>query len=62
VCSSDLGALYKGIIVCAVLSAILLYPVTEWVIGTDASLDWLFFDRGLPFSNYSPPLARRRIA
>ncbi len=21
----------------------------EWVIQTDASLDWLFFDRGLPF-------------
>ena len=21
----------------------------EWVIGTDASLDWLFFERGLPF-------------
>ncbi len=30
-----MGALYKGIIVCAVLSAILLYPVTEWVIGTE---------------------------
>ncbi len=32
-----MGALYKGIIVCAVLSAILLYPVTEWVIGTETS-------------------------
>ncbi len=21
----------------------------EWVIQTDASFDWLFFDRGLPF-------------
>jgi hypothetical protein len=21
----------------------------EWVIRTDASLDWLFFERGLPF-------------
>ncbi len=21
----------------------------EWVIGTDASLNWLFFERGLPF-------------
>ncbi len=21
----------------------------EWVIQSDASLDWLFFDRGLPF-------------
>ncbi len=21
----------------------------EWVIGADTSLDWLFFDRGLPF-------------
>ena len=22
---------------------------TEWVIQTDASLNWFFFDRGLPF-------------
>ena len=21
----------------------------EWVISTDTSLDWIFFDRGLPF-------------
>ncbi len=21
----------------------------EWVIGSDTSLDWLFFDRGFPF-------------
>ena len=30
-----MGALYKGIIACAVMSAIALYPVTEYVIGTD---------------------------
>ncbi len=29
-----MGALYKGFIVCAVLSAIALYPITEWVLGT----------------------------
>ena len=28
-----MGALYKGFIVCAVLSAIALYPITDWVIG-----------------------------
>ena len=28
-----MGALYKGFIACAVLSAIALYPITEWVIG-----------------------------
>jgi K(+)-stimulated pyrophosphate-energized sodium pump len=32
-----MGALYKGFIVCAVLSAIALYPITEWVIGTDTT-------------------------
>jgi len=30
---SIMGALYKGFIACAVLSAIVLWPVTEWVIG-----------------------------
>jgi K(+)-stimulated pyrophosphate-energized sodium pump len=29
-----MGALYKGFIVCAVLSAVALYPITEWVLGT----------------------------
>jgi K(+)-stimulated pyrophosphate-energized sodium pump len=29
-----MGALYKGFIVTGVLSAILLYPVTAWIIGT----------------------------
>jgi K(+)-stimulated pyrophosphate-energized sodium pump len=32
---SIMGALYKGFIATAVLSAILLWPVTEWVLGTD---------------------------
>jgi K(+)-stimulated pyrophosphate-energized sodium pump len=32
---SIMGALYKGFIACAVLSAIALWPVTEWVIGMD---------------------------
>jgi len=30
---SIMGALYKGFIACAVLSAIVLWPVTEWAIG-----------------------------
>ncbi len=30
-----MGALYKGFIASAVISAIVLYPITEWVIGTD---------------------------
>jgi K(+)-stimulated pyrophosphate-energized sodium pump len=30
-----MGALYKGFIATAVLSAILLWPVTEWVLGTE---------------------------
>ena len=30
-----MGALYKGFIVCAVLSAIALYPVTSYVLGMD---------------------------
>ncbi len=29
-----MGALYKGFIACAVLSAVALYPITEWVLGT----------------------------
>ncbi|NKB57866.1 MAG: sodium-translocating pyrophosphatase [Alphaproteobacteria bacterium] len=32
-----MGALYRGFIVCAVLSAIALYPITEWVLGTETS-------------------------
>jgi len=32
---SIMGALYKGFIATAVLSAIILWPVTEWVLGTD---------------------------
>ncbi|MFQ5774348.1 MAG: sodium-translocating pyrophosphatase [Kiloniellaceae bacterium] len=35
---SIMGALYKGFIAAAVISAILLWPVTEWVIGTDTVL------------------------
>lgn len=34
---SIMGALYKGFIVCAVLSAIALYPITEWVLGMDST-------------------------
>ena len=34
-----MGALYKGFIVCAVLSAIALYPVTEWVIGMSTQFE-----------------------
>ena len=32
---SIMGALYKGFIASAVISAVLLFPVTAWVIGTD---------------------------
>jgi len=32
---SIMGALYKGFIASAVISAVLLYPITAWVIGTD---------------------------
>ncbi len=32
---SIMGALYKGFIASAVISAIVLFPVTAWVIGTD---------------------------
>ncbi len=32
---SIMGALYKGFIASAVISAIVLYPATDWVIGTD---------------------------
>ena len=32
---SIMGALYKGFIASAVISAILLWPMTEWVVGTD---------------------------
>jgi K(+)-stimulated pyrophosphate-energized sodium pump len=32
-----MGALYKGFIVCAVLSAITLFPVTSYVLGMDTS-------------------------
>ena len=31
--NSIMGAMYKGFIVSAVLSAIVLYPVTDWIIG-----------------------------
>ncbi len=34
--NSIMGALYKGFIACAVLSAVLLYPVFEWIIGMGA--------------------------
>ncbi len=34
---SIMGALYKGFVACAVLSAIVLWPITEWVVGMDAS-------------------------
>ncbi len=34
---SIMGALYKGFIACAVLSAIVLWPITDWVVGMDAS-------------------------
>ncbi|MFT6580317.1 MAG: K(+)-stimulated pyrophosphate-energized sodium pump [Alphaproteobacteria bacterium] len=34
-----MGALYKGFIVCAVLSAIALYPATEYVIGLDTEFN-----------------------
>ncbi|MDJ0969103.1 MAG: sodium-translocating pyrophosphatase [Kiloniellales bacterium] len=34
---SIMGALYKGFVACAVLSAIVLWPITDWVVGMDAS-------------------------
>ena len=34
-----MGALYKGFIVCAVLSAIALYPATDYVIGLDTEFN-----------------------
>ena len=34
-----MGALYKGFIVAAVLSAIALWPVTEWIIGFDTAIN-----------------------
>ena len=34
---SIMGALYKGFIACAVLSAIVLWPITEWIVGMDTS-------------------------
>ena len=34
-----MGALYKGFIVCAVLSGIALYPTTEYVIGMDTEFN-----------------------
>ncbi|QNT68091.1 sodium-translocating pyrophosphatase [Defluviicoccus vanus] len=33
-----MGALYKGFIACAVMSAVALWPVTSWVIGMDTPL------------------------
>ena len=33
-----MGALYKGFIACAVFSAILLWPITAWVVGMDTPL------------------------
>ena len=30
----------------------------EWVIQTDASLDWIFFDRGLPFMSNASYVGR----
>jgi K(+)-stimulated pyrophosphate-energized sodium pump len=41
-----MGALYKGFIVSAVISAILLWFVTDWVLGTDTMLD--IGDRSFP--------------
>jgi len=38
---SIMGALYKGFIVCAVLSGIALYPVTSYVLGMDTTFDVL---------------------
>jgi len=32
-----MGALYKGFLACAVLSLILLWPITDWVIGMDTT-------------------------
>ncbi len=34
---SIMGALYKGFIACAVLSAIALWPITDWIVGMDTS-------------------------
>ncbi len=34
-----MGALYKGFIVAAVLSAIALWPVTEWIVGFDTVIN-----------------------
>ena len=34
---SIMGALYKGFIACAVLSAIALWPITDWIVGMDSS-------------------------
>ncbi len=41
-----MGALYKGFIASAVLSAVLLLPVTEWVIGFDTEMT----TRGITFT------------
>ena len=41
-----MGALYKGFIVSAVISAILLWFVTDWVLGTDTMLN--IGDRSFP--------------
>ena len=35
---SIMGALYKGFIACAVLSAIALWPITDWIVGMDTVL------------------------
>ncbi|MDJ0942867.1 MAG: sodium-translocating pyrophosphatase [Kiloniellales bacterium] len=34
---SIMGALYKGFVACAVLSAIALWPITEWIVGMDSA-------------------------
>ncbi|MGO1117263.1 sodium-translocating pyrophosphatase [Rhodovibrionaceae bacterium A322] len=37
--NSIMGALYKGFIVCAVASAILLWPVTSYLVGMDTTME-----------------------
>ena len=34
-----MGALYKGLIATGVLSLIVLWPLTYWLIGMDTALD-----------------------
>ncbi|MDX1710330.1 MAG: sodium-translocating pyrophosphatase [Rhodovibrionaceae bacterium] len=44
-----MGALYKGFLACAVLSLILLWPITDWVIG----MDTVFQVQGQSFTGQS---------